>query len=378
MYHARHGGSNAYRWTNCYGYLALADTLPRAPTNRAAQEGTAQHACMEMLLKEPDRYETPAQFLNMMIEGVQITQHHVDAMVVALREANEIMDACGDNATIWAERFYTFEQGEDHRHPIAGGSADLLCVDPRDTRASIADFKFGAIEVASGSTQNKFYFASAVRQHPAMFEGITAFHSVVIQPAFTPAKIETVYTRADIDRFTTEFDIAIRQNGRLSDQYTEGPWCAYCPAAGACPVKLGHLSTLMGRTPQADAQLADAAAWWNMYVSLSETATQVRTRLHHEMDHGRSIPGVKLVARRSEATWANPETTYNVLMEHIPHRDAVRLLTPHAAGSIMPADLLQPLVRHPPGGSTIASADDPRPSIVPAGALGAALRRLQR
>lgn len=374
MYHARFGGSNAYRWTNCYGYLALADTLPRQPTNRAAQEGSAQHSCMELMLKDPDRWPAPSDFLNMTIDGVQITQPQVDAMGVALREAELIMDPCSDDATIWAERFYTFEQGEDRRHPLAGGSADLLVID--GDRAWCADFKFGAVEVAAGTTQPKFYFAAAVRQHPEIFARVVEFNSVIIQPVYDPPDTMTTYTRQDIDRFTTEFDIAIRQNERQQDVFTEGPWCQYCPAAIACPAKLGHLSTLT--LPTNRGSLGDMAQWWLTYKALEGAAEEIRQRLHHELDHGTDIDGLKLVARRTEPQWVNPETTLPRLVDLIPHRDAVRLLTPQAAGSIVPAEVLSTMVRHPPGGTTIAPADDPRPRIVPAGALAASLRRLQR
>lgn len=382
MYHARFGGSNAYRWTNCYGYLALADTLPRAPANRAAQEGSAQHGCMEMMLKDPDRWPDPPQFLNMTIEGVQITPQHVEAMTIALRDANEIMETCGPDATIWAERFYTFEQGEDRRHPLAGGSADLLCVDKPYRFAVCADFKFGAIEVASGSTQNKFYFAAAVRQHPELFEDVEKFYSVIIQPAYEPAKVETVYTRDDIDRFTTEFDIAIRQNERLSTTYNEGEWCTYCPAAIVCPAKTGALNTLIGHQPDTAsgrARLGDMAQWWLGYKDLETVAEQVRHRLHHELDHGTTIDLLKLVARRTEPRWANPEIAHRAIMQSgVSIGDVVRLLTPQQAASILPDAVYQSLVHFPPGGTTIAPADDPRPAIVPQGALAAALRRLQR
>lgn len=369
-YHAPFGGSNAARWVNCIGYRRLANTVPVPPTNRAAIEGTAQHSCMETMLRNPAY--TPDNFLNVTVGGVHITQQHVEAMTKADDAVQAIVNQFPETAELYAERFLIFQEGDNADEPKAGGSADLMVAAGR--RAAMCDFKFGQIEVGADSTQNKFYMASALRSFPALCD-VEEFTGYIIQPAFDPVVVSEVYTRADIERFTVEFDVAIDRNEHEPPTYTEGSWCAFCPAAIACPAKRDRLPSLLGPTHTFD--INDAADWWLDHQSLESTERTMRDRLLHELEHGTEIEGLKLVARRTEMQWRDPVAAFQELIAAGHDQNSiVKMISPADAVDMLPREAFERLTRRPPGGNTLAPTSDRRPAVIPSGALSAALRRL--
>jgi hypothetical protein len=369
-YHAKFGGSNAKRWKNCTGYLGLAATLPRPPTNRAAMEGTAQHSAMELMLRHP--HYAPGDFLAAVLDSVELTADHVAALTVALNAVEEVIAEFPENATLLAERFYVFSLGDGTAsEPEAGGSCDLTIVS--GNRAAFVDFKFGQIEVGADSDQNRFYMASAILGEPELFRDVEIFDSVIIQPAFAPAVVRERHDYAAVDRFIIEFTAAIQAN-KHRPEFKEGDWCAFCPAVITCPVKTQRLASL-SQQPETVAAMAE---WYSAYRALETPAGLIRAQLTHELEHGVTVPGYKLVARRTEAAWRDEGLAMLRLSAagHSP-RDMVALRPPAQLRHLNPA-LVDELSHHPPGGNTIAPNSDTRPAVLPRGALGAALRRLGR
>jgi hypothetical protein len=372
-YHARFGGSNAKRWINCTGYLHLAPSCPVPPTNRAAMEGTAQHTCMERMLLNPEI--EPRQFLGAVIDSVEITPEHVAAMEKANAAVDAILSTFPEDAELYAERFLVFDIGEGTEdEPEAGGSADLIIVS--GTRAAVCDFKFGQIEVEATSEQNRFYMAAALRSFPPLANAET-FEGYLIQPAYDPVTVSATYTRAEIETAQMEFDTAIYLNNNSPPRYIEGEHCAYCPAAIRCPAKTERLQSLMAAGDVSGLQaLSD---FWTSFLAVWEASQAVRRQIHHELEHGVEVPGFKLVARRVEDQWRDEaEAFLRLTAAGYPQSQIMRLRSPHELASIIPPDVLAPLIHRPPGGTTIAPVTDRRPAVVPPGALGAALRRLAR
>ena len=373
-YHAPFGGSTAGRWKGCTGSPALIATCPRPPTNAAAMAGTACHTIMERLLRDPDLF--PDQFLNATVDGVQITPQHVEYMKAALDAVDDILATFPEDAPMMAERFLIFDIGDGSEdEPEAGGSCDLIVVS--GTRAAVCDFKFGQIMVEASSTQNLFYMCAAVRALPDLFANVEKFESYIIQPAYDPALMQHNYTRAEIETATMEFDTAIYMAKNGAPKFIEGEHCAYCPAAIACPAKTQRLETLFAADRPQDIQAM--AAFWISFQEVWDTANAIRTQLQHELEHGVTVPGLKLVARRTEDQWRNENEAFATLRNTgLSTSQIMRLRPPSELATMTTAAVLAPLVHRPPGGNTIAPASDRRPAVLPVGALGAALARLQR
>jgi hypothetical protein len=240
----------------------------------------------------------------------------------------------------------------------------------------VCDFKFGQIEIGANSTQNLFYIAAALRSFPP-FRDVETFDSYLIQPAFDPVIVHKLYTRREVESAQIEFDTAIYLNERAPPRYVEGEHCAWCPAAVRCPAKTQRLTSLVAASrPQDIAAMAD---YWKSFQTVWDVANDIKAQLIHELEHGVPVPGFKLVARRTEDQWKDDGLAYlRLTAAGYSIQQIMRLRPPADLANIVPADALEPLIHRPPGGSTIAPEGDRRPAVVPAAALGAALRRLNR
>jgi len=368
--HVQYGGSNADKWLNCAGYAQLSQQVPRRPVGLAAVEGTAQHKCMEMMLENPELM--PAKFLGTTVMGVEIRQDHVDALNVALTAYLDIVDSFSDEATLFSEKFVGLRGSDDDRY---GGTMDAGIV--HGARGAIIDFKFGQMEVDSTGEQNLFYGVCARKSIPE-FSEIEELASYIIQPAYDPAIDKTVYPVMVLDRFEQTVHTAIKLSEAPNPAFIEGEWCGkFCHCKLACPAKLQRLDTLT-----APNHVLDLAEVGRMRLKLKEWekwADEADERIQHELEHGTTVPGWKLVAKRAVRAWVDEAVaiaTFRRLNKKPDEYLVTKLLSPAQAEKMIGKIEVTKLATAVSSGNTIAPETDKRPAVLSPVALGQALRRL--
>jgi hypothetical protein len=245
---------------------------------------------------------------------------------------------------------------------IAGafGTADVAYWINDDQLAGIIDWKFGAgvpVE-ARENAQLKFYLC-AVRNLGSM----DPLHGTIVQPRHD--YLETVeFAARDLDAFATELLLSVKSRTGLH----LGPHCRWCPAKAICPaqqsqlVELGQLSDVAADLPRL-LHLADRA---------EEVITEIRRLALEALEHGQSVPGWKLVAKRAVRHWAVGQRTLSRRLNKLVGRklDLVKpqeLISPAQAEKLIkPHKLPEGLTTSASSGNTMAPADDPRPAVMSA------------
>lgn len=367
--HVLYGGSNAERWLPCAGYPNLSKLVPRRPVGRAAEEGTAQHKCMEMMLEDPEL--EPEKFLGSTVLGVQITQEHVEALKIAIEAYCEIVDSFPEDALIFSEKFVGLNGADDEE---VGGTMDSGIV--HGTRGAIIDFKFGQIEKAAAGEQNLSYSVWS-RRSIAAFKDVETIESYIIQPAYDPAIDKIVHTAAILDRFEITMRAAISASKSPNPDYTEGSHCGWCEGKLACPPKLQRLATLT-----APNHVLDLAEIGRLRLRLKEWekwGEEADERIQHELEHGVAVPGWKLVAKRAIRQWIDESAAvlkFKNLKIPASAYMITKLISPAQAEKILPKVEVAKLASPVSSGNTIAPESDKRPAVLAPAALGQALRKL--
>lgn len=367
LVHKLYGGSNADRWVNCAGSTFLSTQVPPSPSNPAAEEGTAQHAVMEQLLR--DEKLQPGDFLGSRILGITITPEHVSAITTALEEYLTILDTFPEDATIFSERPVDLSDE-------AGGTADSLIVS--GTRGAVVDFKFGQIEVEPDGEQGLFYGVAARKTEPS-FANIEQLDVYIIQPAWDPATVKTSYPGSFLDTAERNFLNAIAVSKSNDPSFTEGDWCTWCPGKLVCPLKTKGLDTLTRPEHILDLnELGARALKVREWVKWLEDAEK---RIFHEMENGRRIEGWKVVMKKGRRFWKSEAKAVIELQRAGVNEDTYaprQLVSPaEAEKGLLSKAKVKDLAEMRSSGRTIAPATDARPPVLPTAALAAAVNRVR-
>ncbi len=376
--HVLYGGSTAEIWRHCPGWASLIQQMPKKPVGQAAHDGTAQHAVMEQLLKDPEL--TPEKFLgaNIPTEGGDVELHagHVAAITIALDAYEQVLDGFDadekeNELQAFSERFVS--GGPDDQ----GTTGDAIIV--QAPRASFVDFKFGQWEVDAEGWQNFWVMICARREMPSLFRGVQEWESVIIQPAYEPALDRTVIPTSTLDRMEQEAMVAINASKAPNPHFIEGDWCRWCNAKLACPAKTQKLGTLT--LPNHVLDLAETEKLLLKLREWRKWEDEAEERLLHELEHGYKGTLWKLVGKRAIRKWSNEADVIALLKKkRIPAKDYMKPAELRSPANMEDEGFLtkgevKPLANPVSSGHTIAPMTDKRPAILPIGALAQALKR---
>ena len=367
------GGSTAKRVMACPGSVKLVQQMPPKPSSKYADEGTLLHNVIAEILTT-DR--TPESYLGTVYEGITLDQDLIDAK---LRPALDALNEIDPNK----EMEYAVEQvvGFDTALPGVFGSADLI--GRLGNRAIVLDWKFGsgvAVDVEENA-QAMFYAAAAMRTPATMwaFQGVTEIECIIVQP---PSVKRWVTYPSRIASFERELILAVR-GAMLSDApLSSGDHCRWCAAKPVCPVMTGAVDrALKNKLHAIDA--AQIGVYLKQAELLEAWISGVNELAYQMLDEGLSVPGYKLVPKRSTRKWIDDDKALEAL-EALgwPTRELVEMtvISPAKAEKLLkkqkialPADLVVSIST----GNTLATEDDPRPAVMQIGKqLASALGKL--
>jgi len=367
------GGSTAKRVISCPGSVALVQQMPPKPSSKYADEGTLLHNVIAEILTT-DR--TPKSYLGTVYEGVTLDQDLIDAK---LRPALDALNDIDPDKTME----YAVEQvvGFGDLLPGVFGSADLI--GRRGDRAIVLDWKFGsgvAVDVEENA-QAMFYAAAAMRTPETAwaFEGATEIECIIVQP---PSVKRWVTTFDRIVQFERELLIAVKTAQLPNAPLSSGDHCRWCAAKPVCPVMTGAVDrALKNKLHAIDA--AQIGVYLKQAELLEAWISGVNELAYQMLDEGLSVPGYKLVPKRSTRKWIDDDKALEALERlGLDAKELVEtsVVSPAKAEKLLkkqkialPADLVVSVST----GNTLVPEDDPRPAVMQIGKqLASALGKL--
>ncbi len=365
------GGSTAKRVMNCPGSVALVQKMPPQPSNKYADEGTLLHNVIAEIVMS-DKH--PEEFLHTKYNDQVLTLDLIDNKLVPALAALDQIDP-NKEMEIEAES----RVGFGDLLPGVFGSTDLI--GRIGSRAVVLDWKFGdgvAVDVEE-NPQLMFYAAAAMRTEETKwaFVDVEEIEMVIVQP---PAVKRWVTTPARIAQFEKDLVKAVKLAQQPNAELKIGDHCRWCTAKPICPQMTGAVDRALKTqiesidAPMLGAYLANADM-------LEDWIKDLRALAHQILDSGASVPGYKLVNKRGIRQWTDEAAATMALIDLNINPFKQEIISPAQAEKELKKSkkaLPDDLVVSVSSGTTLASADDPRPAVLQIGKqLTAALSKLQ-
>ena len=320
------GGSNAGIVLNCAAYLKMIQALPPSADKPSeyAEEGTAMHAVMSMLMEARMNSQDPlgsAAIAQAMLGATaydrELTREHLDTMILpALDALEDLEDAYGGGFRVAAVEMGVKFPG------VAGafGTCDLVLVN--DTHAIICDWKFGqGVPVAALyedeagellNSQLMFYLAGAMARHRLFVRRKLVI--AIIQPRTTEPLTHTEVTRKDVRMFREDIERAVVMAMNRDPQPRKGEWCRWAPCKVICPLwtaPIVGLAEAIGdrvATTRTELQTPDD---YGVYLAKAKTFVdllamyqkEVNDQLHSYLEAGGVVPGWRLKWKARQRQW---------------------------------------------------------------------------
>jgi hypothetical protein len=368
------GGSTAKRVMNCPGSVALVQKMPPQPSNKYADEGTLLHNVIAEIVMT-DKH--PEEFLGTTYNDQVLTLELIDSKLVPALAALDEIDP-NKEMEIEAET----RVGFGDLLPGVFGSTDLI--GRIGKRAVVLDWKFGdgvAVDVEE-NPQLMFYAAAAMRTEEAKwaFKDVEEIEMVIVQP---PQVKRWVTTPARIAQFEKDLVKAVKLAQQPDAELKVGDHCRWCAAKPICPQMTGAVDRAL-KTQIEAIDVQTLGAYLANADMLEDWIKDLRALAHQILDSGAPVPGYKLVAKRGTRQWTDEKDVVHWLDgKGLEPNEIYRkeLLSPAQMEKVLKQRKLtlpDDLVVSVSSGTTLASADDPRPAVLQIGKqLTAALSKLQ-
>ena len=366
------GGSTAKRVMNCPGSVALCAKMPPQPSSKYADEGTLLHNAIDRRLGGMVR----DRIVGMTYEGQVLTDDLYDDKI---KVAIELLDQLDPNAEM---EFDTEARvGFGDLLPDVFGTTDVI--GQLNGRAVILDWKFGngvAVE-AEENSQLMFYAAAAMRTPETQwaFQDADEIEMVIIQPP----EIKRWTTTIDrVVQFESDLVKAVKIAQQPNAPLKHGSHCKWCSAKPTCPLMTGAVDRAL-QTQVADLPVDKINAYLKNADLLEQWITDLRALAFNMLEKGGKLPDWKLVPKRATRKWTKESDAKAALLAlGVAEAEVTEtsLLSPAQAEKVLKKHKLslpEDVVVSVSSGSTLASADDPRPEVIQIGQqLTAALSKL--
>ncbi|MFZ9261559.1 MAG: DUF2800 domain-containing protein, partial [Limnohabitans sp.] len=369
------GGSTAKRVINCPGSVALVNKMPPKPSSEFADRGTLLHDVISEILGKDLPGHT---FIGTKYNDQVLTEDlYVEKIETALQALDEIDPK--------RELVYEVETrvGFGDLLPGVFGSTDL--VGRLGDRAVVLDWKFGdgVVVDAEENPQLMFYAAACMRTPEAAwaFDGVEDVELIIVQP---PVTRRWMTTKTRIKQFEQELVLAVHESQKPDAKLQHGEHCRWCAAKPICPKMTGAVDRAL-KTQLDQVDLPTLGRYLQNADLLEQWINDLRGLAKQMLDSGKSVPGYKLVNKRSTRQWVNEQEAIAQLHDMGLTRDELykpeELSSPAQIEKVLKKRkmaLPDDLVVAVSSGTTMAPESDPRPAVVQIGAtLVAALSKLQ-
>ena len=381
--HSKIGASSASRWFACPGSVRLCEGV-ESVESEYAKEGTAAHALAAHCLENgyhAKRFLGDVYFgeegwmpreLFKNVDGYLLcTEEMATAVQVYLDEVRAIAigNVCRE---LDVEVKFHLEQ----LHPDLFGTADCVVYDPDTGELWVLDYKHGAgVTVDPEDNPQLLYYAVGAAL-AKVNRRVTQVHLAIVQPRAMGSDVKWWDVDAiDLLDFADRLANAAKATESETAPLCAGDHCKWCPAQpvpGLCSAiadmtETAPLDTFKG--PRYDPQaLADSLG---KVKALKGWIKAVEDFALAELQHGKLVPGYKLVEKRGVRAWGDEEAAVRTLMgDGLAESDIyepAKLKTPAALESQIGkkefAALVGDFVKSESSGLTFAPDSDKRPAV---------------
>jgi hypothetical protein len=346
-----------------------------------AREGTVAHALLAMCL---DLRMSPREFIDETIFVEDLDgEYPVDAeMGEEVDRAYEyIMDFVTPGAQVWVEQKLPLTKVL----PGQKGTADVVILPADKKRLHVFDLKYGKgmFVLVDNNSQMKLYGIAAFDEllDRRQRTDIKDLMLHVVQPRINNIA-SWVFEKGDLERFRVE---AYQRYQEAQDperrKYVAGEHCWFCDRRARCRTLKESIYSWVIEDPEADAFDAfknpdsmtneELANLHPMLSFIGAWATNVRKFMETRAAQGEEYPGLKLVeGKKGTRRWKNEKDADQYLEEKGLDEDKrykKELLSVAQAEKTIGRknldDTFKKLFVQPDGNQSLASLDDPRPSI---------------
>lgn len=323
--HAKYAASQAKRWRNCHGSVALSENLVSGPPSGYALDGTEAHLLIEHCFSNGHR-SAGVGWRASTIEWIHrhdTQEERLDAVQDMLDHGWSIIDSF-PGCMVFVECQFPFHNPSGQP---AGGTADLVIYIPAMQRLYIIDYKHGSGEAVDiiGNDQLPMYALCVIDE--LKDKGLLVIEAVltIVQPRAwhiqgSPRSWIISSEELATIRWGMYEDIAKCEAPDAT--LVVGKWCKWCPGQLVCPLYektmanriLPTFNTIkeIGQAglPEPESiplgRLVELLAVKDSIISWLEKAEKTATALAR---NGTQIPGYKLVYAQAKRRWidAPPE-----------------------------------------------------------------------
>ena len=258
--------------------------------------------------------------------------------------------------------------------PEIWGTADKVLIDGRNLHVDIVDWKFGSgvLVNAKENPQLMAYAAGAIGW-PTPYNTITLH---VFQPAIDHVSSFNMFTEELYEWVHGTLAVGIGKCMSKDPAINPGvEQCRWCEAANHCDTRFTYVQNMAQELFLAQKMLPDkitpeSIAMLIKSAPLVESAIkQFKLFASQEIQHGRDIPGYKLVSGRSNRKWKDEKDTIDWLANNTEIEEIFisKLVSPAQAEKLAKflkkSDDFKGLWDKKDGKPTLVSEKDPRPAL---------------
>ena len=356
--HALLSASSSSRWLKCPPSAVAASLYPDAETDYT-REGTRAHEVAEAVARRYLFGDPVPDFDSLDVTG--------EMLACAIDYADYIQEQMkSPDAAVLLEQRLDFSRWV----PDGFGTGDCLVFNGR--HLDVIDYKYGqGVEVSAvGNSQMRLYGLGALHDFGLLYE-IETVSLHIFQPRKDHISVESL-TAAELLAWGDEIRPVAADAAVGAGVHTPGDHCRFCPHAGVCPA-LADACThefFAARGLDAVPSLSEhqVAAILEQEPMITAWLKAVKDRALSSLLAGAEIPGFKVVAGRTQRTWADELEVLAALEKAGYTREQLtktEVLSPAAMerflGKKKAAELIAGHIVSNPGAPTVAPESDRRP-----------------
>lgn len=379
--HSQVGASSCERWWNCPGSVRICATLPPQPPSEYAKEGTVLHAVAAYALQNNMTAWQAAQALVLKgakeggIDSIDFAQcEHVQTCIEVVREDLGKYPGC----TLEIEKQFQLP----HTHPDAWGTNDAN-IGVFLKKLIVYDYKFGrGVSVEVEENKQMMYYGLGANQEGDYDE----IELVVIQPRAIhrdgPVRRWTL-RKPELLAFGEELKARISATERKDASLVCGPHCQkyFCPALAVCPAVKKQVSEIAQgvfdeparELPSPDRlSVVELKRVLDTMPIIDAWIKAVEAHALNLLNNGNSVPGYKLVAKKSNRQWKDEEVVKKKwpkiavqMVEKILSPAQVETALKEVMTKKEAVKMVEDFCYKPDTGTTLAVEEDPREAVRP-------------